>query len=190
MRRPRGTGSIYQRKGRWVASIRTATGRKEMMFRSREEAEAALPPLTAHAIVGARSSPLASEGLMRARLERTITRKSSHFPVVGHFVYILWGDDKRRPLYVGETGHLLGRLGHHYRNHGENIRSVQLLECASQAERVALEQDMIWRYRPVHNRTWAGQAVAWDMPVSGRRPPKRAVTRLDSSSTPEARDAA
>lgn len=190
-RRPQGTGSVYPNKGRWIASIRTPTGRKEMMFATRELAEAALPAITAHAVVGARSSQLGAEDMMRARLDRVIERKSSRLPVAGHFVYILWGDDPRRPLYVGESGHLLQRLGWHYRNHGQDIRSVQLLECATREDRLALEQDMIWKYRPIHNRTWAGQAVAWDMPRSARRPPnQKAGLPMDAGTSTEARNAA
>lgn len=106
-----------------------------------------------------------------ARLfEDLVDRKhKDRLPVRGHFVYVLRTDDDR-PLYVGQTGHLLQRMGWHYRNHGQRIATVQVLECKSRASALEIEDALIWALNPPHNRTLASYAEA---PTQRRRIPAR-----------------
>jgi hypothetical protein len=110
--------------------------------------------------------------IARQAVARVMERRhADRIPVLGHFVYILWGDDDKQPLYVGESGALLARLGWHYANRGRGrfIRSVQLLECATVEDRKATELLLIEHYQPPWNTLWAATGIATD-PVTGARP--------------------
>lgn len=71
----------------------------------------------------------------------------------GFFVYLLWGDDTERPIYVGESANVLGRLGTHVSGpHGQRIRSVSFIRCDSEGQMHVTERELIDLYQPELNR--------------------------------------
>lgn len=71
----------------------------------------------------------------------------------GWFVYILWGNDPDRPLYVGQSTNVLSRLGSHL---GQNerratVRRVSLIRCDTRADMNEVEWDLIAGLRPSLN---------------------------------------
>jgi predicted GIY-YIG superfamily endonuclease len=101
-----------------------------------------------------------------------VARKhADRLPATGNFVYIIWGDDER-PLYIGQTAHLLQRLGWHYRNHRTKLKSVQLLECESRKAALWLEDVLIRVMRPLYNALWTTDL---GQPTARRRPPRKAA---------------
>lgn len=71
----------------------------------------------------------------------------------GHFVYLLWGDVADRPLYVGLSSNVLGRLGDHMRSKSrrDSIRRVTILRCPSRSKMISLERSLIARHQPPWN---------------------------------------
>lgn len=71
----------------------------------------------------------------------------------GFFVYCLWGDDTTSPLYVGQSGNLLARLGHHFgdRTKCSTIRRVTLIRCATKQLMDSTETRLIKRHNPPWN---------------------------------------
>lgn len=79
----------------------------------------------------------------------------------GFFVYLLWGADADRPMYVGQSRNILSRLGSHMQNpeRGPHVHSVQLLRCESKKAMDEMERSLIVGYQPawnkVHNSRWS-----------------------------------
>lgn len=71
----------------------------------------------------------------------------------GFCVYMLWGDDQSRPLYVGLSTNILGRLGSHMncRDKRAQTRKVQIIRCGDEATMRQLEHDLIAKYQPPLN---------------------------------------
>lgn len=101
------------------------------------------------------------------------TKKAPHIGVVGHFVYILWGEDRTRPLYVGETAHLMRRLGNH-RDKAERVLTIQLLAFDSEQERSLAEAQLIRHYQPPLNTLHAAGNGGRRGPIRRNRPAQRA----------------
>ncbi|MGH3644371.1 MAG: hypothetical protein ACRDUX_35735 [Mycobacterium sp.] len=72
----------------------------------------------------------------------------------GCFVYILWGDDPERPVYVGKSTNVLSRLGSHMQPSsakGGLVRRVQLMRCRDRPTMDRTEVRLIHQYRPLLN---------------------------------------
>jgi hypothetical protein len=73
----------------------------------------------------------------------------------GCFVYILWGDDPERPVYVGKSTNILTRLGSHM---GEATKRrlttrIELLRCNGTPVMDRTEIRLIRQYRPLLNKS-------------------------------------
>lgn len=73
----------------------------------------------------------------------------------GFFVYCLWGESDQVPLYVGQSGNILNRLGSHL---GEarkrhKVTRITLLRCKNRGAMDRTEQSLIRRYQPPWNTT-------------------------------------
>jgi hypothetical protein len=81
------------------------------------------------------------------------------FDPAGCFVYILWGADPDRPVYVGQSSNVLGRIGEHMGDRGkrELTRRVQVIRCQDKAVMNQTEAQLIRALRPLLNI--AGQEV-------------------------------
>lgn len=70
----------------------------------------------------------------------------------GFWVYILWGDDSDRPLYVGRSANILRRLGTHMGGDKRTLtRRVQLLRCESREYMEGNELALIAELKPSIN---------------------------------------
>lgn len=87
----------------------------------------------------------------------------------GSFVYLLWGKDTARPLYVGESGNVLQRLGAHMSDSGRRnrVERIQLISCASKTGRRALETQLIGKYRPPWNLVGLPNIAGLSVPENG-----------------------
>jgi predicted GIY-YIG superfamily endonuclease len=85
---------------------------------------------------------------------------SDTFDPHGCFVYLLWGDDDKTPIYVGQSTNILSRLGSHLGQWDKKTmtRRVQLIRCADRAVMESTEQALIREYQPLLNI--AGKATA------------------------------
>lgn len=77
------------------------------------------------------------------------------------FVYILWGEDLKVPLYVGQSASIFTRLGVHMRDatKGGLTRRVQLIECEDEGAMNETEARLIRKYLPSLNT--AGKPKRW-----------------------------
>lgn len=80
-----------------------------------------------------------------------ITSKKGFDPTGCH-VYVLWGDDDERPLYVGQSTNILSRLGSHLSDPKKRraVRRVTVLPLAAN-KMDAVEAELIALHRPVWN---------------------------------------
>jgi hypothetical protein len=71
----------------------------------------------------------------------------------GFFVYLLWGDNIERPLYVGQSRNLFARLGQHMSNRERKhlVKRVQVMRCKSEADMTSTENRLIALYQPPLN---------------------------------------
>lgn len=71
----------------------------------------------------------------------------------GFYVYCLWGDSDARPLYVGQSSNLLGRLGSHLNDRRKRhlIKRVTLIKCTAYGHMMATEARLIAHYQPPLN---------------------------------------
>ena len=91
-----------------------------------------------------------------AALVRLVEReKPAAFDPSGHWVYILWGDFEK-PVYIGETGDLLNRLGWHASNKRRHVWRVQLIPFDTLEQRKDAERRLIDFYQPLLNRPIGG----------------------------------
>lgn len=72
----------------------------------------------------------------------------------GHYVYVAWGADLERPLYVGKTRNFLGRMANHARDSlwyvEANRVELHAFQTAEDAELAEIEA--IFALNPIHNR--------------------------------------
>jgi hypothetical protein len=82
----------------------------------------------------------------------TMTREGGFDPR-GYFVYCLWGTERDRPMYVGMSTNILGRLGSHVQNPDRRygIERVTLLRCDSRKAALDTEARLIAEYQPTWN---------------------------------------
>lgn len=71
----------------------------------------------------------------------------------GFYVYLLWGEDPERPIYVGQSTNLLSRLGQHMTDAAKRdmTRRVTVVRCEDRAEMDRTEDRLIQCYQPVLN---------------------------------------
>ena len=70
----------------------------------------------------------------------------------GFCVYLLWGDDEDRPIYVGQSVNVMGRVGSHMTSDkGPLTRKVQIVRCSSREQMCELESSLIELYQPPMN---------------------------------------
>lgn len=71
----------------------------------------------------------------------------------GFYVYVLWGYEDDRPLYVGQSRNLYARLGQHMRelDRIEQIYRIEVAQCETQTAMDQLEASLIGRYLPYFN---------------------------------------
>lgn len=71
----------------------------------------------------------------------------------GFFVYILWGDDLERPLYVGQSKNVFQRVGMHLSAEPKAslTRRVEIIRCATARAMFETEITLIERLRPTMN---------------------------------------
>lgn len=70
-----------------------------------------------------------------------------------HHVYVLWGDDRGRPLYVGQSRQVLTRLSSHMQDPQKKIhvRHITVLRCVDDPAMCELERSLIDRHQPPFN---------------------------------------
>jgi hypothetical protein len=75
------------------------------------------------------------------------------FSPVGYFVYLLWGDDEVRPVYIGKSTNVLARVGNHMSSPRMRglVKRIQFVRCRDQSVMDATEGWLIDRYRPQLN---------------------------------------
>lgn len=71
------------------------------------------------------------------------------------FVYVAWGLDERRPLYVGKTRSLMGRLGQHEQASPwfRYVRRLEVYGFRSELAALEAEAQAIHDLQPAFNRT-------------------------------------
>lgn len=71
----------------------------------------------------------------------------------GYFVYVLWGRDERRPLYVGQSTNILARLGDHLgdRKKRYGVTRVSVFRCKSEGQMDKHEARLIAEFQPPWN---------------------------------------
>lgn len=71
-----------------------------------------------------------------------------------YFVYLAWGFDPKRPLYVGKTRALMGRLGKHSQQSRwfDSVRRWEVYAYPSEEEALIAEGDAINELRPEYNQ--------------------------------------
>ena len=105
--------------------------------------------------------------------------------LTGFYVYAFWGEHETRPLYIGKSRTLHGRLGSHLSSPEKLalITDVSAVRCRTAQEMDALEVEMIRKLRPPWNRAGLLTATGkrrrtrfpWDPPVTSsvrRSPPE------------------
>ena len=73
----------------------------------------------------------------------------------GFYVYLLWEvPHDPKPLYVGKSGNILGRLGGHLNDGAKRARVgwVTLIRCTSEQAMARREAELIRKYRPEWNK--------------------------------------
>lgn len=71
----------------------------------------------------------------------------------GFFVYLLWGANPERPLYVGQSTNVFSRVGTHMDNprRRPSIRDVQFIRCHNAVTMMELESALILKFDPPWN---------------------------------------
>lgn len=145
---------VERSPGRWEAScrFRDRDGTRQVArstpprFKSDPGGAEALAEL--HRELRGRRKMLGLEGWDR--------RQPLPFSPHGYYVYLLWGDRRYRPLYVGQSRNVLRRIGQHVSDYGELINDVDVIPCDSQEEMTSIEQAMIEALSPMWNFTFNG----------------------------------
>ncbi|HET6915952.1 MAG TPA: GIY-YIG nuclease family protein [Acidimicrobiales bacterium] len=104
-----------------------------------------------HWLEDALAAFMAEERAERARL--AVETIGESFDPRGYFVYLLFGEDDARPIYVGQSSNVLSRLGNHMSANDRRgrVTRVGLIRCADDRQMFALERELIEHYRPELN---------------------------------------
>lgn len=76
---------------------------------------------------------------------------SSRIDPFGTFVYMLWADDKKRPVYVGATTNLPKRIWDHIREKLGLWTTYSVIRCKDAETMWRVEARLIGHYRPELN---------------------------------------
>lgn len=89
----------------------------------------------------------------RRRLAAFVRGSGWSFDPRGCYVYLLWTDDDRCPLYVGRSTNLMSRLAQH-RSDPEKVGvvRVQVIPCVDFDHMARLELQLIQSYQPPMNK--------------------------------------
>jgi hypothetical protein len=89
------------------------------------------------------------------------------------YVYVAWGHDRTRPLYVGKSREPLNRIGRHLRGTawGAEVVEWDMVSFASEPDAVLAEARAIHQLNPIHNVQRGGGGASF------RRPFTRAARR-------------
>ena len=73
--------------------------------------------------------------------------------VNGSYVYCLWSDDRRRPLYIGKSTNVLCRLGTHLSDteRRAQVQRVTLVKCSTAEQMDDTERRLIAEHQPPLN---------------------------------------
>ncbi|MCM3884292.1 hypothetical protein [Frankia sp. R82] len=82
-----------------------------------------------------------------------VTEVDKEFDPRGCFVYLLWGADPDRPLYVGKSTKILARLGQHMgdRQKRHRVQRVTVIRCRDGRQMNRTEEKLIAEYQPTLN---------------------------------------
>ncbi|OHV52786.1 MULTISPECIES: GIY-YIG nuclease family protein [unclassified Frankia] len=82
-----------------------------------------------------------------------VTAVDREFNPHGCFVYLLWGTDPDRPLYVGKSTNILARLGQHMSDSTRRYRvqRVTVIRCRDGRQMDRTEGRLIEEYQPTLN---------------------------------------
>jgi hypothetical protein len=71
----------------------------------------------------------------------------------GYYVYLLWGIEEDRPLYVGQSTNIFSRLGSHMNDPVKRarVRRVMVIGCKTERQMDSTELRLIRKYRPELN---------------------------------------
>ena len=95
-------------------------------------------------------------------LERGATTRQIIRPTRGFYVYIAWGRDRERPLYVGQSRQLHDRIGTHLRDAPwrKSVLRFEVYAFTTAADALEAESDAIASLHPIHNLTGNGDVTA------------------------------
>jgi len=136
-------GRMRQTASYFTAQLAEASARAED---ARQCAERAMDIAQHRAERAEERAGTALDGLVMQSLDSRIDPS-------GFYVYLLWGDDETRPLYVGQSANFLSRLGSHMSDPGKRhrIRSVTVIRCQTERQMDTTELRLIRKYRPALN---------------------------------------
>ncbi len=144
-------------RGGWQARWRDETGRQRARtFRTRDAAYSHLHQQLAERHRLERYE--IQDSLLRERSMRDLALMHAaalddSIDPHGHYVYCLWGDDTEKPLYVGRSSNVLGRIGTHFTEREKRtlLRRVTLTRCDDFDAMCELERRLIAALRPPLN---------------------------------------
>jgi hypothetical protein len=98
-------------------------------------------------------SPFGDRAWVEEVSAAAISASEVGFDPRGYFVYILRERECGWPIYIGQSGNVLGRIGEHLRapDRRERIRHVSLIRCSSRGAMSRTERQLIAQYRPELN---------------------------------------
>jgi len=87
------------------------------------------------------------------------------------YVYVAWGEDLTRPLYVGKSREPIGRIGRHLREAlwCYDVRSFDFYAFATEGAALDAEGRAIFELNPVHNVVRGNPGGAKTREVRARR---------------------
>lgn len=84
---------------------------------------------------------------------RARSKFSIELPAGEAFVYVAWGIDDSRALYVGKTRHLMARMGQHERSSDwyPYLDRLDVYAYRSDSDALKAEAEAIWELHPEYN---------------------------------------
>lgn len=79
--------------------------------------------------------------------------RSPHIDWDACYVYVAWGHDRSRPLYVGKSREPLNRIGRHLRGTawGSEVIEWDMVAFGTEGEAIRAEARAIHELNPIHN---------------------------------------
>jgi len=116
----------------------------------------------------------------------TVCGTETFAPGGDHSVYLLWGDDEERPVYIGQSTKVLARLGQHMSDADKRSRTkpIEVIHCTSAEEMNTTEQELIGELEPYLNRAYNLDALARRGEAGEWKPvvPKQVLTARSAES--------